>query len=189
MTEAPAPRDERITAATLELLRAKGPKAVTVEAVAALSGVAKTTIYRRYSNRGDMLTSSLRSIAEPEPLPDTAGLPTVLRWVVEQSLHVVDASIGAGGVAALLTDDDPEFTTLIRSLLVQHRRRLAEALSGALAAKTPRSDLDIETFLDMIVGAYLAETARSGSVRDDWSERVLSVVDAVTTTEADPGTG
>jgi hypothetical protein len=28
----------------------------------------------------------------------------------------------------------------------------------------------------MIVGAYLAEIARSGSVRDDWSERVLSVI-------------
>ncbi|MFI6314019.1 TetR family transcriptional regulator [Nocardia fusca] len=43
MAEAPAPRDERITAATWELLRAKGPKAVTVEAVAAPSGVAKTS--------------------------------------------------------------------------------------------------------------------------------------------------
>ncbi|WP_063058510.1 TetR/AcrR family transcriptional regulator [Nocardia sienata] len=178
MTEAPAPRDERITAATLELLRAKGPKAVTVEAVAALSGVAKTTIYRRYSNRGEMLTSSLGSIAEPELPPGTASLPTVMRWVVEQSLHVVDVSIGPGGVAALLTDDDPEFTTLIRSLLVQHRHRLSEALSRALEAQAPRSDLDVETFLDMIVGAYLAEIARSGGVRDDWSERVLSVLTA-----------
>jgi hypothetical protein len=30
----------------------------------------------------------------------------------------------------------------------------------------------------MIVGSYLAEIARSGSVRDDWSERVLSVITA-----------
>ncbi|MGA6207365.1 TetR/AcrR family transcriptional regulator [Nocardia testacea] len=176
MTEAPAPRDERITAATLELLRAKGPKAVTVEAVAALSGVAKTTIYRRYSNRGDMLTSSLSSIAEPEPPPANATLPAVLRWVVEQSLHVADTSIGAGGVAALLTDDDPEFTTLIRALLVQHRHHLTEALSTAFEATTPRADLDADTVLDMIVGAYLAETARSGGIRDDFGERVLSVI-------------
>ena len=44
----PVPRDERITAAALDLLRTKGPKAVTVEAVAARAGVTKTTIYRRY---------------------------------------------------------------------------------------------------------------------------------------------
>ena len=35
MSDASGARDERITAATLELLRTKGPRAVTVEAVAA----------------------------------------------------------------------------------------------------------------------------------------------------------
>ncbi|NKY32232.1 TetR/AcrR family transcriptional regulator [Nocardia speluncae] len=178
MSDASGARDERITAATLELLRTKGPRAVTVEAVAALSGVAKTTIYRRYSNRRDMLTASLSSVAEPEPLADTATLPIVTQWVAEQSRYVIDASIGAGGLAALLTDEDPEFTTLIRALLVEHRRRLAEALSRALTAERPRSELDVETVLDMIVGAYLAENARSGTARDDWTERVLSVIDA-----------
>ena len=125
-----------------------------------------------------MLTASLSSVAEPEPLADTATLPIVTQWVAEQSRYVIDASIGAGGLAALLTDEDPEFTTLIRALLVEHRRRLAEALSRALTAERPRSELDVETVLDMIVGAYLAENARSGTARDDWTERVLSVIDA-----------
>lgn len=176
MADEPAPRDERITTATLELLRAKGPRAVTIEAVAALSGVAKTTIYRRYNNRGEMLTASLSSVAEPESPADTATPSKIVQWVVEQSLRVVETSIGAGGVAALLTDDDPEFVTLIRSLLVQHRRHLSTALRQALHAEGPRPDLDVETLLDMIVGAYLAEIARSGSVRPEWSKRVLSIL-------------
>ncbi|WP_459546110.1 TetR/AcrR family transcriptional regulator [Nocardia sp. X0981] len=184
MNDEQAPRDRRITDATLELLRAKGPRAVTIEAVAALSGVAKTTIYRRYSNRGEMLTASLRSVAEPELPADTATLPVVVRWVVEQSFRVVEASIGAGGVAALLTDDDPEFTTLIRSLLVQHRRHLSEALRRTLDAESPRPGLDVETLMDMIVGAYLAEIARSGSVRPEWSERILSALGPLIGTEA-----
>lgn len=137
---------------------------------------AKITIYRRYSNRGEMLAASLSSVAEPESPADTAILSKVVQWVVEQSLHVVESSIGAGGVAALLADDDPEFTTLIRSLLVQHRRHLSTALRRALDAESPRSGLDVETLLDMIVGAYLAEVARSGSVRPGWSERVVSIL-------------
>ena len=44
VTEQRSSRDERISAAALDLLRTKGPAAVTVEAVAARSGVAKTTI-------------------------------------------------------------------------------------------------------------------------------------------------
>ena len=52
MTAQRPSRDERITAAALDLLRTQGPAAVTVEAVAARSGVAKTTIYRRYRATG-----------------------------------------------------------------------------------------------------------------------------------------
>ena len=59
MAPNPASRDQRITAAALELLRTKGPKAVTVEAVAARADVAKTTIYRRYRDRQQMLTAAL----------------------------------------------------------------------------------------------------------------------------------
>ena len=39
--------DDGIADATLALLRTKGPRSVTVEAVAERSGIAKTTIYRR----------------------------------------------------------------------------------------------------------------------------------------------
>ena len=42
--------DKKITAATLALLREGGPQRVSIEAVSAASGVAKTSIYRRYAN-------------------------------------------------------------------------------------------------------------------------------------------
>ena len=40
--------EDGIAESTLYLLRNGGPRAVTVEAVAAHSGIAKTTIYRRH---------------------------------------------------------------------------------------------------------------------------------------------
>ena len=70
MTEQRSSRDQRISAAALDLLRTKGPAAVTVEAVVARSGVAKTTIYRRYRNRNDMLTAALASITQPPSPPN-----------------------------------------------------------------------------------------------------------------------
>ncbi|HEX2214996.1 MAG TPA: TetR family transcriptional regulator, partial [Mycobacterium sp.] len=60
--------DDGITDATLALLRTKGPKSVTVEAVAARSGIAKTTIYRRHRDRRDMLAVALARVTSPEPL-------------------------------------------------------------------------------------------------------------------------
>ncbi|MDT5348589.1 MAG: hypothetical protein QOH91_1876 [Mycobacterium sp.] len=169
----PVARDERITAAALDLLRTKGPKAVTVEAVAARAGVAKTTIYRRYRDREDMLAAALTSLTRPPPPADRSSLLPVLEWVVEQSFNAVEAGIGVGGVAALLTEVDPDFTELIRSLLVQHRNVLANVVRDASLADELREDLDVETMLDCIVGAYLAERARSGVVQPGWADRVL----------------
>ena len=69
MAPNPVTRDQRITAAALELLRTKGPKAVTVEAVALLADVAKTTVYRRYRDRQEMLTAALASLTQPPAPP------------------------------------------------------------------------------------------------------------------------
>jgi AcrR family transcriptional regulator len=168
----PLQRDEAITAAVIELLRTKGPKAVNVEAVAAQAGVAKTTIYRRYRDREDMIAAALTSLASPPP-PDTSSLQPMLLWVVEQSFNAIESGIGLGGVAALLTDEDSRFTALIRALLVEHRAALAAVVENAAAAGQLRADLDVDTVLDCIVGAYLAERARSGKVQSGWAQRIL----------------
>ncbi|MBD0323818.1 MAG: TetR/AcrR family transcriptional regulator [Aldersonia sp.] len=186
MSEASASRDERITAATLELLRSKGPRAVTVEAVSARSGVAKTTIYRRYRDRNEVLTAAMSSVARPAPPDDTSSLLPILEWVVAQSRHAIDGGIGVGGLAALLTDEDPEFTELMRQLLAQHRRNLADVLKSAMRTHDLRADIDVETVLDAIVGAYMSERARSGGVRRMWSRVVLRNLWPALTTQSLP---
>jgi AcrR family transcriptional regulator len=173
MTEQRPSRDERISAAALDLLRTKGPAAVTVEAVAARSGVAKTTIYRRYRNRNDMLTAALASITEPPPPTNPSELVPVVEWLVEQSYRAVHDGIGAGGLAALLTDENRDYTQLLRSIVHQHRAALASVIRDAMNNQVVRGDIDVETVMDCIAGAYLAELARSGSVAPRWTERVL----------------
>ena len=181
----PVSRDERITAATLDLLRTKGPKAVTVEAVAARADVAKTTIYRRYRDRQEMLAAALASLTQPPPPPDTSAAAPILEWLIGQCYNAIENGIGVGGAAALLTDEDPAFTKLIRSLLVKHRQALADALQQESKSKQIRRDLDVGTVLDCIVGAYLAERARSGRVKPGWADRIMRALwPALTTSRA-----
>ena len=59
--------DRKIMRATLEIMISKGVAAVTIEEVARRSGVAKTTIYRRYKNADDLLQ---RIQLEVAGLPD-----------------------------------------------------------------------------------------------------------------------
>src|ERR1700682_4466085 len=103
----PVGRDERITTAALELLRTKGPRAVTVEAVAARAGVAKTTIYRRYRDREDMLAAALTSLTQPTPPAERSALLPILEWLVQQSLNAIEAGTWGGRVAGVLPGGEP----------------------------------------------------------------------------------
>ncbi|MCT7658340.1 TetR/AcrR family transcriptional regulator [Mycobacterium deserti] len=167
--------DDGIADATLALLRAKGPKAVTVEAVTARSGIAKTTIYRRYRDRRDMLSAALSRLTTPEPLAVDAQPEDRLRWLIQEAVKAIDAGIGFGGLAALLTDDDPDFTKLFRRILARQRAELESVIAAAKADGSFRADLDGATLVDAIVGAHIAERARTGRVAAGWESRLFDL--------------
>lgn len=167
--------EEGIAASTLHLLRTGGPRAVTVEAVAAHSGIAKTTIYRRHPNRREMLSSALAAVASPTPPDPRSDATEQLRWLIDHAVETVENGIGVGGLAAMLTEDDPEFTTAFREILREQRARLAAVIEEAKANGTMRADIDTATLIDALVGTYIAEQARTGEVAAGWRERLFAL--------------
>jgi AcrR family transcriptional regulator len=167
--------EDGIAESTLHLLRTGGPRSVTIEAVTAHSGIAKTTIYRRHRDRRDMLSAALSRLASPAPLSLQAETPERLRWLIRHAIEAIDDGIGFGGFASLLTEDDPEFSTVFRQILVAHRAKLASVIDACKADGTMRVDIDPETLIDAIVGAYVVERARKGHVGDGWEDRLFTV--------------
>ncbi|KAF0969032.1 TetR/AcrR family transcriptional regulator [Gordonia sp. YY1] len=165
----------KIITAALELLRTRGPAAVTIEAVAAHSGVARTTIYRRYRNRDEMLTAALLDVGTPSAPDGELSGEDRLRWVVRQAASMVVDGIGFGGMAALITDTDPAFAELFRRVLGEHRTRLAEVLATGTAQGTLADGVDPDTVIDGIVGVLVAERARTGAIGPDWEGRVVAM--------------
>jgi hypothetical protein len=134
-------------------------------------------------------TAALTSLTQPAPPTDRSALRPILQWLIDQSRNAIEGGIGVGGVAALLTEDDPAFTELIRSLLVQHRKALADVVRDPTVTHLLREDLDVETLLDSIVGAYLAERGRSGAVAPEWADRVLATLWPAVAPASSPGRG
>ncbi|ULE34016.1 TetR/AcrR family transcriptional regulator [Mycobacterium sp. IDR2000157661] len=167
--------DDGIADATLGLLRTKGPRSVTVEAVAARSGIAKTTIYRRHRDRRDMLSVALAGLASPEPLGAEADAADRLRWLIGEAVKTIEVGIGFGGLAALLTDDDPDFTKLFRRILTRQRAELESVIAAAKADGSFRKDIAGATLVDAVVGAVIAERARTGRVANGWEERLFDL--------------
>lgn len=167
--------DDGIADATLSLLRTKGPRSVTVEAVAARSGIAKTTIYRRHRDRRDVLTAALSQVTTPEPLAVDARPADRLRWLIHEAVKTIEVGIGFGGLAAMLTDEDPDFTKLFRRILVRQRAELESVIDSAKADGSFRGDVDGATLIDAIVGAHIAERARTGRVAAGWDARLFDL--------------
>ena len=65
--------DKAILDATLVLLAEVGPTALSVEEVASRAGVGKTTIYRRFATKDDLIVASLASLNESLPALPAAG--------------------------------------------------------------------------------------------------------------------
>lgn len=174
--------DRSIHEAALTLLRERGPAAVTVEAVAAGSGVAKTTIYRRYADREAVLRSALSAaIGTPgEPAGTTARQK--IEWALDQTWRQMAEVLGRGGLSAILQDADPRFTDLFRNVLSPYTDALVDLMRADMAAGELRPDLRPDTVVSVLIGAYLGELLRRGRVDDDFEARVLDLMWSAMTT-------
>ncbi len=168
--------DERIELTALEILRTKGPAGVTIEAVSQLSGIAKTTIYRRHDNRASLLRAVVYSSSTSTNVPDGLTAYELLRWFLGHARETIDNVVGRGTVAALLVNDDPEFTALLLAMVRTRSQPLREALRERITAGELRAGLDVELLISLLLGTFMAESIR-GKERDEaWADDVLGLL-------------
>lgn len=149
-----------------------------MEAVALTSGCAKTTIYRRYRNRYELLRASLDFVEGiPEP-PAALSTRDRLAFLLGQFRHGLEEVVGIRAVAALLRgDDDPEFSLAFRESVLQPRIDvLVQALGDGIAAGDLRPGIDGPTVVSMLAGSFIARSAMQGTVPADWADTVLDTL-------------
>ncbi len=168
--------DGRIRDAVLDLLREAGPAAATMEAVAVRSGVAKTTLYRRFARREEMLRDVLKGALGEPSIPADGGTREKTRAALEQTWQQFEQVLGRGGIAALVLDQDPAFSQLFRDVVTPYEQALVDLIRTDVAAGLLRHDLDAESVTTMFVGAYLGELVRRGRVGPDWLEQCLDLL-------------
>jgi AcrR family transcriptional regulator len=168
--------DERIEAATLSLLGTGGPAAVTVEAVAQESGVARTTICRRYTHCAELLTTVLgHAIGTPE-LPPACTVRDKIRFALQETWRQMSDVLGPGGVSAIVMDADTQSIELFRAALRPYSDSLVALIAADSREGLLRPDVDADGTVSLFLGAYLGELVRRGRVDDDWLDRCLDMM-------------
>lgn len=145
----------RVLKAARAILNTAGPGAVTVEAVAARSGVGKPTIYRTWPNAHAVVMAALM---EAEPAQDAARRPgsaiAALRAQLRQIAETFASKTGRN-VAMMLAAAEPgtELAKAFRHHFILARRDEGRTLvRAAIQAGDVRRAVDIDTFLDCLYG-------------------------------------
>ncbi len=159
----------RVVAAAAELLREHGVHGLSIEAVAARSGVAKTTIYRHFSGREELHVAAMDAAAVPMTMSATTDLVADITAFCVALNAMVQSSELAVLVATAI--EGAERSPVLAATLArdaEHRRtalvgRLEEALAvGELPAGT-----DVEVLHGQLVGPIFFRRFISRQATDD----------------------
>ncbi|WP_367402936.1 TetR/AcrR family transcriptional regulator [Kocuria marina] len=175
--------DRKIVAGALRLLREGGPRRVTIEAVSARTGVAKTSIYRRYANSTQLLEAALdHTVTATAPLAPDATWEQALTAAVDILLR----DMGLGVAITLLQEPHSATAQVLRATVVRPRLdALRKLLQRDKDRGLIRDTVDLDMVVDFILGAAYAHVARYGSLDENWTARVhRAVTDLITTRPA-----
>lgn len=152
-------RAERaILDAALTSLVEAGYAGTSIEGIAARAGVGKTTIYRRWSSKDDLLAAALRTLNENLRVPDTGDLRTDLRLLMEQLAHNTTSSViwPAFNRAIGASLEAPELMAILQeNVILPRRAALLAVLQRAHARRELRPEVEPELLAQVIGGAFL----------------------------------
>lgn len=157
--------DRAIIDAIVDLLVDRGYREVTIEAVAARAGVAKTTIYRRWPSKADMVVEAI-SACKKECLVQDAGCSTdTVACMLIGMLSTLSCSRVAKVLAGLAVEmaHNEELAVAVREGLLKPNREVVLALlRRGVATKEVRADANLELVADLLVGPIFFRLLMSG---------------------------
>lgn len=177
------PRSDTIRKAVLlaayELLAEGGLSRFTIEAVAARSGVARTTIYRWWPTKGALAMEGFLQATAPDLLvpPSTsvvADIQAVLRLFGRlmrgKAGRIIRCIIAEG-------QSDPEtIDAFMNGFVVRRRAEIRAIVERGIAAGELRADLDIEMFLYSLFGPLYVRMLLNEDLDDAWVDRLSGFV-------------
>jgi AcrR family transcriptional regulator len=158
---------EAILDATLELLSEIGYDRLSIARVAARSGVAKATVYRRWPSKLPLVIEAFSRLPMLD-LPDTGNLVEDLVALLRNFAQILQETPLARVLPILAGEcaHDPELSALLVPQIEKRRAPLVEALERAVSRSELPPDLDLEAAVDMIMGPIANRLVFTGAEID-----------------------
>jgi AcrR family transcriptional regulator len=177
--------DQNILRATLELLQLGGANNITIDAIAARSGSAKTTIYRRWPNLENLMVDALRvavrvrldQVEEIEEFDKVHGSP--VRGAARQILSLIQEPLFQTSfpMMARILLGDPSLGDRFRAEVFAPLRAVRRAeLLETWANTDVRQGVDPDLVLDLVNGAILYRALMAQPLDEDVADEIADMI-------------
>lgn len=173
--------DEAVLAATHQLLAEVGYRRLTVDAVAKLAGVSRTTLRLRWKSKAQLVFDALAPDPGMFTVPDGGSLEADLAACVANAVRFF-RSAGGGGVFQGLVDDcrdQPEVRdALLANVNAPTLLGYRAMVDRAVARGEAEAGTDPAVLLDIVAGAVLYRVSVSALDVDRLSTELVELLSA-----------
>jgi AcrR family transcriptional regulator len=149
---------QAILKATLELLAEVGFERLSIEAIATRAGVGKTTIYRRYASKEELVADAIESMREEMIIPDTGSLVGDIDALVETAAQISLTPLGRQTFAMIISSaaSNALFAQIYWTKYLQPRRQtFSIVIERAKVRGEISGDVDADLVFDTMSGIML----------------------------------
>ncbi|MFE2692859.1 TetR/AcrR family transcriptional regulator [Streptomyces mirabilis] len=172
--------------ATCSALVNLGCPRLTLGDVATRAGVAKTTLYRRWAGKNELVVDAVAVLFDELELPDRGSLAADIEGVVLQFAALLNRPETATALMAVVAEStrDEPLRERIRTSIVDRQKRLVvegRARATARGELPPEPDPEVaartaDLIFDVVAGAVVHRTLVSGEPADEEWVRAFTQV-------------
>jgi AcrR family transcriptional regulator len=182
-----ADADRAILAATRTVLAEQGWPGLTMGDVAARAGVAKTTLYRRWPSKNDLVVAAVAVLFDELEMSDLGSLQADIEAVVQQFADLLAQPESQAALLALFAEAtrDPALRLRVREAITDPQKQLVRQGRAAAQARgelppdqnPAQACADVDVIFDTIAGAVEHRMLVSGEpASPEWIRRFTTLL-------------
>lgn len=175
------PRVERTRRASLAagyaLLIEEGPDAVTHQQVATRANVSRTTVYKHFPTRAELLRHTIEVMGKPVPTELTGDLHTDLRRMLDDLVTDLADDQRTRAIATMMerAQHDATVAKVRDDLVCEAQDQFRSIIENGVASGELRPDIDVDIALSGLVGTFFFKRFMVGDPVDaDLAERAVT---------------
>jgi AcrR family transcriptional regulator len=140
---------------TAELLFERGLSGASVDEIARRSGVAKTTIYRHWPTRADLLRDACSALGTPQDIPDTGSFESDITALMTDLAQMLRSAKWTSVLPSIVdaAERDPDIADMYSKLQKGYSKPFEVVIQRAVRRGELPADVDAAMLIAQLVGS------------------------------------